>query len=92
MLKGFITCSGPPASSADSIASRRVLFSSNDRVRVRDVRRLSALGKAELENRAPAKYDDAYESKRHSFIARRRSIHPERERLERKRAEPSRLS
>ena len=62
MLKEFITCSGPPASSIDSITSRRVLVSRDDRVRVRDVRRLSALGKAELENKAPAKYDDAYVS------------------------------
>ena len=62
MLKGFTTCSGPPASNADSIASRRVLVSRDDRVRVRDVRRLLALGKAELENRAPPKYDDAYVS------------------------------
>ena len=61
MLKGFITCSGTPASSADSITSRRVFVSRDDRVRVRDVRRLSARGEAELENKAPTKYDDACE-------------------------------
>ena len=44
MLKGFVTCSGPPASSIDSNATRRVLIPRDDRVRGRDVRRLTDLG------------------------------------------------
>ena len=50
MLKGFVTCSGPPASSIDSNATSRVLISRDDRVRVRDVGRSTDLGIERIRN------------------------------------------